>query len=418
MRLETGWTFALGEPDAAITPAEAMSPPAPPAFSRGWLDRTVSALRVRQTSMMILRSILRWPGRAAITLLGVMSSVALLVASYFMFDSVEIMADTMFTLSNRQQVTLVLARAQPERAVLDALTLPGVRHAEGGYAMPARLVRGHRSRLTAVVAHAENETLARLIDDEGRAVPLPAEGLVLPERLASALALSVGDVVRVEMLAPPREALDMPVAAIIAQGMGQEAHVAAPALFAAMRVAPQVNRIHLLADPEALGALNAAIKETPEVAGLTDWREVRRQFDATLQQNMFTMLTIQTVIGLMTAIGVVYNAARIQVSERSHELASLRVLGFTRWEVGFVLVGEIMLLTLVAIPLGWMLGYAIAAGLVGAMSTDLMSIPFVVTPRTYALAGLAVFVASLVAVLLVRRRLDRMDLAMALKARE
>lgn len=416
-------TAALGGLQAVrasvrLPPAEAMSPPAPPAFSRGWLDRTVSALRVRQTSMMILRSILRWPGRAAITLFGVTSSVALLVASYFMFDSVEIMADTMFTLSNRQQVTLVLAQSQPESAVLDALSLPGVRQAEGAYSMPARLVHGHRERLTSVAAHFGGETLARLIDDTGRNVPLPASGLVLPERLASALDLAVGDSVRVEMLAPPRESLDLPVAAIIAQGMGQEAHIAAPALFAAMRVAPQINRINLLADPDALPALNAAIKTTPAVAGLTDWREVRRQFDETLQQNMFTMLTIQTLVGLMTAVGVVYNAARIQVSERSHELASLRVLGFTRWEVGFVLVGEIMLLTLLAIPLGWALGYALAAGLVGAMSTDLMSIPFVVTRRTYALAGLAVFAASLGAVLLVRRRLDRVDLAMALKARE
>lgn len=416
-------TAALGGLQAVrasvrLPPAEAMSPPAPPAFSRGLLDRAVGALRVRQTSMMILRSILRWPGRAAITLFGVMTSVALLVASYFMFDSVAIMADITFSLSNRQQVTLVLARSQPESVVLDALGLPGVRQAEGAYSMPVRLVHGHRTRLSSVAAHYEGEALARLLEDDGRAVPLPADGLVVPQRLAEVLDVTVGDVLRVEMLAPPREVLDLPVAAIIDQGFGQETHIAAPALFAAMRVAPQVNRINLLADPDALPALNAAIKVTPAVAGLTDWHEVRRQFDATLQQNMFTMLAIQTVIGLMTAIGVVYNAARIQVSERSHELASLRVLGFTRWEVGYVLVGEIMVLTLVAIPIGWALGYAIAAGLVGEMSTDLMSIPFVVTQRTYALAGIAVFAASLVAVLLVRRRLDRMDLAMALKARE
>lgn len=416
-------TAALGGLQAVrasvrLPPAEAMSPPAPPAFSRGWLDRTVSALRVRQTSMMILRSILRWPGRAAITLFGVMTSVALLVASYFMIDSVQIMADTLFTQSNRQQVTLVLSRAQPDRAVLDALGLPGVRQAEGAFSMPVRLVHGHRERLTAVSAHVEGETLARLLDDSGQDVPLPAEGLVLPERLAAALDVAVGDSLRLEMLAAPRAVLDLPVARIIAQGMGQEAHIAAAPLFAAMGVAPQVNRIHLLADPEALPALTSAIKSVPAVAGLTDWHEVRRQFDATLQTSMVTMLTMQTIIGLMTAVGVVYNAARIQVSERSHELASLRVLGFTRGEVGFVLVGEILVLTLVAIPLGWVLGYGLAAGLVGAMSSDLISIPFVITRRTYAMAALAVFAASLGAVLLVRRRLDRVDLAMALKARE
>ena len=179
-----------------------------------------------------------------------------------------------------------------------------------------------------------------------------------------------------------------------------------------------LERIHLLADPAQRAALDAAIKETPAVAGLTDWSETRAQFDATLRQNMAVMLTIQTLVGLMTALGVVYNAARIQVSERSHELATLRVLGFARWDVGYVLVGEIMLLTLIAIPMGWVAGYALAKGMVAAMSTDLVAIPFTITRRTYALAALAVGLASLGAVLMVRRRLDRVELATALKARE
>ena len=401
-----------------LPPAEAMSPPAPPSFSRGWLDRAVTAMKVRQTTMMILRSILRWPGRAAITVFGVLASVAMLVASYFMFDAVNLMAETMFGQSNRQHVTLFLNRSAPENAVRDALTLPGVRQAEGGFAMPARLVNGHHTRLSAVQAHFPAETLARLIDDSGAVIALPAEGLVLPERLAEALAIRVGESLRIEMLAPPRETLLLPVAAIIVQGMGQEAHVSAQALFTAMRVAPQVNRINLLMQPDRIPELNIAIKDTPGVAGLTDWADVRRQFDATLSENLFTMMTMQTLVGLMTAIGVVYNAARIQVSERSHELASLRVLGFTRFEVGFVLIGEMMLLTLLAIPVGWVAGRYLAEAMITAMSTDLMSVPFVITRRTYALAGVAVFAASLAAVLMVRRRLDRVDLATALKARE
>ena len=130
------------------------------------------------------------------------------------------------------------------------------------------------------------------------------------------------------------------------------------------------------------------------------------------------MVSIYTLIGVLIAIGVVYNAARIQLSERSYELASLRVLGFSRGEVGYVLVGEMMLLTILAIPLGWILGYWLALGLVGAMSTDMFQIPFYITRRTFALAGVAVFLASLASVLMVRRRLDRVDLATALKARD
>ena len=401
-----------------LPPAEAMQPPAPPRFGRGAAERLLRRLRLRPSSLMILRSILRWPGRAAITLFGVAASVAVLVVSYFMFDSVDRLMDVVFGQANRQQVTLTLAGAQGEAAVQDALALPGVRHAEGGYAMPVRLVHGHIDRLSALRVQYPGAELARLVDDAGRVVTVPPGGLVLPEMLARALGVRVGDTLRVEMLAAPRAVLDLPVAAAIPQGMGQEAIIAPDALFAAMDSAPQVNMIHLAVAPGQLGALNAALKATPAVAGLTDWAQVRAQFDATMARNMLTMVAIYTAIGALIAVGVVYNAARIQLSERSYELASLRVLGFSRGEVGFVLVGEMMLLTVVAIPFGWVAGWWLAQGLVGAMSTDIVQIPFVVSRRTYALAALAVFVAALGAVLMVRRRLDRVDLASALKARD
>lgn len=401
-----------------LPPAEAMQPPAPPHFARGRADRVLAALQFRQTTMMIFRSILRWPGRAAITLFGVSASVGVLVMSYFIFDAVARLGDSVFQQANRQHVTLMLAKSQSEIAVRDAMTLPGVLGAEGAYAMPVRAVHGHRNRLTTLQGHYPGAELARLVDDAGRVVVPGDAGLVLPEMLATALDIRAGEVLRLEMLAAPRSVLSLPVAEIISQGMGQEAHIAAHALFAAMDVAPQVNMVHLQVRSDRMDDLNTAIKQTPAVAGLSDWAEVRRQFDATLSDNLLTMVGIYTLIGVLIAVGVVYNAARIQLSERSYELASLRVLGFSRAEVGYVLVGEMMLLTMLAIPLGWGLGYWLAMGLVGAMSTDMFQIPFFITRRTFALAALAVFLAALASVLMVRRRLDRVDLATALKARD
>lgn len=401
-----------------LPPAEAMQPPAPPVFARGAADRLLRRMRFRQTTMMIFRSIIRWPGRAFITLFGVSASVGVLVMSYFMFDAVERLADSVFQQANRQHVTLLLARGQSERAVQDALALPGVLAAEGAYAMPVRAVNEHRNRLTALQSHFPGAELARLVDDAGRIVTPPAEGVILPEMLARAVGVDVGQILRLEMLAAPRTVLNLPVAGIIAQGMGQEVHISAKALFAAMGSAPQVNMIHLAVQSDQMGDLNAAIKETPAIAGLMDWADVRKQFDVTLRENLLTMVGIYTLIGVLIAIGVVYNAARIQLSERSYELASLRVLGFSRGEVGYVLVGEMILLTILAIPLGWVMGYWLALGLVGAMSTDMFQFPFYITRRTFALAALAVFLASLASVLTVRRRLDHVDLATALKARD
>ena len=401
-----------------LPPAEAMQPPAPPRFARGTADRVLARFRFRQTTMMILRSILRWPGRAAITLAGVAASVGLLVMSYFMFDAIELLSDSVFQQANRQQVTLMLAPARSDAAVQDALTLPGVLAVEGAFAMPVRAVHGHRSRLTALQGHYPGAELARIVDDNGDVIAPPSEGVVLPQMLAQALDVRPGQVLRLEMLAPPRSVLHLPVAQVIAQGMGSEIHVSAAALFAAMDSAPQVNMLHLAVRSDRIDALNQAVKQIPAVAGLSDWVDVRRQFDATLSESLLTMVAIYTLIGVLIAVGVVYNAARIQLSERRYELASLRVLGFSRAEVGYVLVGEMMLLTAVAIPLGWLGGHALAQGLVGAVSTDVIQIPFHITRRTYALAALAVFLAALGSVLMVRRRLDRVDLVTALKARE
>jgi putative ABC transport system permease protein len=401
-----------------LPPAVAMSPPAPARFRRGWADRVGAALRLRQTSMMIVRSLTRWPARAAVTLFGVAASIAVLVTSYFTFDAMDVMLDDMFTSANRQQVTLALARPQGLGVLDDALALPGVLAVEAGYGVPVRLVQGPRSRLTVLEARPPRASLVRLLDGDGQPLDLPPDGLVLPEGLADDLALAVGDLVTVELMVAPRSVWRVPLAGLIRQSLGQSAYMSEVSLFARLGSAPQVSQINLLVDSAALPALYAQIKKTPAISGALLWTEVREQFEATMQESLSISIFAYTLIGVLITVGVVYNAARIQLSERSHELASLRVLGFRRGEVGFVLVGEIMLLTLAAVPLGWVAGYGFAAAAVTGLSNELISIPLVVARRTYAFAAAAAIVTALLAALLVRRRLDRIDLVSALKAKE
>jgi putative ABC transport system permease protein len=368
--------------------------------------------------MMILRSITRWPGRAAVTLFGVAAAVAVLVASFFTFDAMDLMTDELFTRANRQHVTLVLSQAQPDRVVQDALALPGVRLAEGAFSLPVRVSHAGQSRLVSLQARAPEAQLQRVLDQSGRAITLPDQGLVIPQGLADVLGLEPGASATVELLAPPREVWTLPVAAVIRQTFGQDVQMAQAALFARMRSPPQVNQLHLLVDLDALPALHARVKQTPAIAGITVWTDVRAQFDATISESLLTMTLIYSGLGILITVGVVYNAARIQLSERSHELASLRVLGFSRAEVGYVLVGELMLLTMLAVPLGWVLGYGFAALMAAGFSTDLVTMPFAITPRTYAWAGVLAVGSALVSALLVRRRLDRVEIASALKQKE
>lgn len=403
----------------ALSPAEAMSPPAPPRYSRGLADRIAARVRLRQTSMMILRSLTRWPGRAAVTLFGVAASVSILVASFFTFDSMEMMVDQAFHQANRADMTLMLARAHPDEAALGAArALPGVLRAEGAFSVPVALHAGSREKLLRLEAQRSDATLVRILAQDGGAVQVPPAGLALPQSLADEFGLGLGDHVTVELLIPPRETHQLPVTAITAQALGQELFMDAGALFALMRQPPQVNRINLLIDPAALPDLHAAIKRTPAISGVMLWTETRRMFVDEIQRNLWTMVAIYSVLGMLVTVGVVYNAARIQLSERAHELASLRVLGFSRAEVGFVLVGELMLLALLAIPLGWVLGYGFASMTAAGLSTEIVTIPLVVTRATYGAASAIVLVAALGSVLVVKRRLDRIELVAALKAKE
>ncbi|MEE4346075.1 MAG: ABC transporter permease, partial [Paracoccaceae bacterium] len=401
-----------------LEPAVAMSPPAPPAFRRGWVGDLGAALGLRQTTMMILRSLSRWPGRAAVTLFGVAGSVAVLVASFVTFDIIDVVMEDIFDKANRQDATVLLHHAVNDRAEMDALSLPGVLLAEGVYAAPIRISHGPAVKLVSLMARAPEARLTRVLDGAGTPVPLPESGVTLPEALADDLGLRLGDTARIEMLAPPRAPWDVTVTGIIRQSMGQDVQMDRDAFFALMNQAPQVNMLHLAIDTDDLPALQAQIKQTPAVAGFTLWSDVRGAMEATMNESLITMTLIFSTLGMLITIGVVYNAARIQLAERAHELASLRVLGFRRAEVGYVLVAEQMVLTLVAVPVGWVAGYGFARLMTQGFSTDIISLPLVISQATYAQSALTVLATALVSVLLVRRRLDQIDIVTALKQKE
>ena len=402
----------------SLPPATAMSPPSPPVFRRGWIDSFGRVARLRQTSMMIARSILRWPGRAAITFFGVAASVAVLVSCFFIFDTMDLLMDEMFVQSNRQDVTLVLNQNKGLRAESDAATLPGVRRVEGGFALPVRLIHGASERLSTLQARGQGTELTQLLNEDGRVVSIPESGLVLPERLAERLGVTVGSQMQVALLAPPRETWTLSVSAVIRQSLGDEVHMSKEALFRLMRQDAQVNQLNLSVDPLALPRLMETAKATPVIAGLIYWPDVKGQIDATINESLRIMTVIFSTLGMLITLGVVYNAARIQLSERAHELATLRVLGFSRGEVGYVLVGEILLLAVLAIPVGWGLGYVFARAINTGFSTDIISMPFDIRPRSFAIAAGLVLVTATGSAFWVRRRLDHVDLVSALKQKE
>lgn len=401
-----------------LTPAVAMAPPMPARYRRYASDRIVDLLGLPTTAQMILRSLTRWPGRAAFTLFGVASSVAILVGSLFTFDAVEFLIDESLFRANRQDATLTFNEARTRAAVIEVAAMPGVLAVEGGLAVPIILRHGPVERRANLEARPPDPGLARLLDADGLPVVMPEHGLLMSEKLAAALRVGPGEAVDVELMEGTRETHAVPLAGTVRLHYGEGVYMDAAALSALRRAGPEVNLVHISFDTAQLPALYAAVKTTPGIAGMTLWTEVRRNFRETMGENLTISISVYSILGALIAVGVVYNAARIQLSERAHELASLRILGFTRGEVSFVLLGELLGLSALAIPIGCLLGYGFAALIAWGFSTDTITIPLVVRPPTYGHAALVVAGAALASALMVRRRIDRLDLVAVMKTRE
>lgn len=403
---------------ARLSPAVAMQPPAPPRFRRTWIDAAMARARPSQPTVMILRSLTRWPLRSAMTALGLALAVAAVMASSFIVDSLDALIDHAFTRSNRQDAVLVFTNPAPLDIIRDVARLPGVLQVEGQQAHAAILRNGQFEKRVPIEARFPGADLGRVIDRSGRVVQTPPGGIVLSETLASQLRLAPGDEVEAEFLTGRRGTYRMQVTGLVTQYFGLGAHVDLAYLDRLFDQATQVTMANVTLDNAALPDLHAALKGIPNLAATNMLTEARRSFQDTISRNITIMTTVYITIAVLITVGVAYNGARIQMSERARELASLRILGFTRGQVSYILVGETMLLALLAQPLGWGIGRLLAWAMTSGFSSDLYRIPLVLSPATHARASLVVLAAALGSVLIVRRRLDNLDLVSAMKTRE
>lgn len=401
-----------------LAPAVAMQPPAPTRFRHLAGERLGLYRGLSQMTMMSLRGMQRWPVRAALTAVGLSLSVALLVVSLFAFDSVEAMIDLTFFQAERQHATLNLVETRTARVLEAVRQLPGVLRAEPRRSAAARIRKGHIWRRVSIVGKPGETELSRALDTSHRPIALPDQGIVVNTRMAEVLGLARGDIVDVEVLEGRRQTLRVPVADVIESYFGLTVLMRLEALNALLDEGSVVDGVHLAYDRNAEDALFAAVKRTPAVASIALQRISLQRFRETLAENINMMTSVYIGLAVIVAFGVVYNSARIQLSERGRDLASLRVLGFTNGEVSRVLLTELALLTVVAQPLGWMLGYGFGWLTIQSFSSDLYTTPMVIETATYAKASLVTLAAALASALVVRRRVDRLDLVAVLKTRE
>lgn len=411
-------TFVAVRKAAKLAPAVAMTPPPPTIYKANILERFGLAYALSQPTRMILRHIFRWPLRSALSVIGISFAGALLVMTLFFLDALDEMTEIFFFEGERQDISIVLAEAHPERSVIEATYLPAVLRAEGIRHAPVRLRFGARSERTVITGIDPSDQLKKLIDIDRRPVDVPPKGLTLTSKLAEMLDANLGDKVRIEILDGRRPTVDMPVVKIIKQYVGMAAYMNRTALNELLNEGPIISSIQLQIDSSQEAELFSALKEMPSMLGLMIKRTSLESFYETIRQNIDTMITAYIAFASVIAIGVIYNAARISLSERARELASLRVLGFTKGEVAFILAGELAILTWAALPLSAFLGYQLSSFMVDLFDTELYRLPFVINPATYGYASLVIIVAATASAWIVIRRVANLDLIAVLKTRE
>lgn len=411
-------TWAAIRAVVRLRPAQAMLPPAPPVYRPTVLERLGLGRWLSSAARMVVRNLERRPLRAALTVTGIALAVALQIAGAFWLDAIAHIVDVQYRQVQQGDVLVNFHRPVPPTVVRDLRRLPGVLDAEPYRSEPVRISLGGHSRDTAVMGLRGDARLMRLVDEDRGPLALPPQGVVLSRLLAQELGARVGDRVQIQFRLWHRRTVEVAVVDIARTMFGQLLYLNLDTLNRLAGDGAGVADAALRVDPAAMPAFWAAVKAAPRINAVFDKASSLSEFNRRTERNMGVFSGILTLFAVAMAVGIIYNAARIALSERAWELASLRVLGMTRTEVSVLLLAELAAELLVALPLGALAGWGLATLMMALMASDAIDFSVVIEPSTYASAAIIVLLAGVASALLVRRQIDRLDLVAVLKVRE
>lgn len=403
---------------AKQAPAEAMRPEPPAHYRVTLIEKTGIGRMLSQPSRIIARNVERKPVRTILTIIGIATACATMITSGFFKDAVDYMVNVQFVLSQKEDMTVAFVEPTSRKAVHELKGLEGVHHAESFRTVPVKFRFGHRTYRTVIEGIEADSRLHILLDENLRLVTLPLFGIVLSDYMGKILGIKPGDMLTVEILEGSRPVRQVPVVALVNQYIGVMGYMDLTALNRLMREGSAISGAYIVTDSIHREKLYRQFVKMPRVSGTTVRKNEIRNFYDVQAQGMLFFTFIATVMACSITFGVVYNSARIALSERSRELSSLRVLGYTRGEISYILLGELGMLTLIAIPLGFLIGRELCGVIARALESDLFRVPLVLEPSTFSLAAAVVLVSATVSGLIVRRKLDHLDLIEVLKSRE
>jgi putative ABC transport system permease protein len=401
-----------------LPPAEAMRPEPPRSYRAGLLEASGLARWLGAGGRVIARNIARRPWRATLSIVGIAAAVGTVVLGRFSFDAVNRLVAVHFDSAQRDDVTVLLHQAGGVAALYELARLPGVLRAEPFRAVPVRLRFDHHAKRSAILGVAPDADLRQLVDAGRHRIDVPPNGLVLTRKLAQLLGAELGDTILIEQLDGKRLQFAEPLVRLSDEPLGISGYMDARALERALGEDGDISGAQLQIDRAREGELYGALKRMPAIGGVA----IRTAMLATIRESMNRSFILMTVVmtgfAAVLVVGVVYNSARIALSERGNELASLRVLGYSTFEVTLLLLGEQAVLVLAAVPVGFGLGAAACRLLVPVFDRELFRLPFVLSAATFGFAALVTLGAALLSAYLVVRRIARLDLVATIKSRE
>lgn len=414
----SGTLFSVGRA-ARLAPAQGMRPELPTTYRATLLERLGLQRWFAAPSRMILRHIERRPWKSLLTVLGIACACALMMVGNYQKGAIDFMVDVQFKQAAREDLALTFVEPTSAKAMHELAAIPGVDHVETFRDVPA-ILRFENYRYRAAVYGIQPEgKLHRSLDARLLPVQVPPGGVVLTDHLASnILHVKPGDMLTIEVLEGRRPVLHVPVLGITKQYLGVSAYMQQESLNRLLRESDVMSGAYLAIEPGTEQAVYADLHERPRVLGMVANAAAVQSFYATIGEFVLFYNMISAILAGAIGFGVVYNSARIALSERGRELASLRVLGFTQGEVAYILLGELAVLALLAIPVGYLLGVGLVEILVQAFRNDLYRLPLILNPSNYAMGASVVVTSALISGLLIWYRLGKLDLIGVLKTRE
>lgn len=401
-----------------LPPAEAMRPEPPPSYRPTIVERFLPSGMLPAELRMIIRNIERKLFKSVVSIFGIAVAVAVLILGSFSLDSLDYLIDFQFRKAQRQDLTVSFVEPATSSVVYEISGLDGVLDSETMRTVASRIRFQHRSRRVGITGLEPKPRLFRLLGEDERPISIPAHGITLNSKLASLLGAELGDRVSVEVLEGKRPKIDVELTSIVNEFGGVNAYMDKRQLHELLKESAVASGAFLKVDSNRLEDIYHELELRPGVGSVSIKDASIRSFEETVAENMLTMRSFNILFAVVIAIGVVYNSARISLSEQSRDLATMRVIGFTKTEVATVLLGEIILFTILAIPLGWFIGYWFAALMIMGLETENYRIPLIVNYGTFAFAALVVVAATFVSALIVQRRINQLDLVSVLKTRE